>query len=136
MNSGHRPSGPDDVSDKTAIAKATMPTRMSSPRLTHLLGLSVVILAVASLVQASWFSSLTGNLKRAANLSNASSNKRSNISVLPDLYEAGVLEIQSGLDAGHFTSVDLVKVRSLLACSRASYSAEIFEGLPTKDRRS
>ena len=28
---------------------------------------------------------------------------------LPDLYEAGVLELQDGLDAGHFTSVDLVK---------------------------
>lgn len=29
----------------------------------------------------------------------------------PDLYEASVLELQAGLDAGHFTSVDLVKVR-------------------------
>jgi hypothetical protein len=29
---------------------------------------------------------------------------------LPDLYEASVLELQAGLDAGHFTSVDLVKV--------------------------
>ncbi|KIK51132.1 hypothetical protein GYMLUDRAFT_50752 [Collybiopsis luxurians FD-317 M1] len=28
---------------------------------------------------------------------------------LPDLYEAGILELQAGLDAGHFTSVDLVK---------------------------
>ncbi|KAI0077607.1 amidase signature enzyme [Panus rudis PR-1116 ss-1] len=27
----------------------------------------------------------------------------------PDLYEASVLELQAGLDAGHFTSVDLVK---------------------------
>ncbi|KAJ7177615.1 amidase signature enzyme [Mycena filopes] len=29
--------------------------------------------------------------------------------VLPDLYEASVPELQAGLDAGHFTSVDLVK---------------------------
>jgi len=28
----------------------------------------------------------------------------------PDLYEASVLELQQGLDAGHFSSVDLVKV--------------------------
>ncbi|KAJ7215196.1 amidase signature enzyme [Mycena rebaudengoi] len=28
---------------------------------------------------------------------------------LPDLYEASVAELQAGLDAGHFTSVDLVK---------------------------
>jgi len=27
----------------------------------------------------------------------------------PDLYEATVLELQQGLDAGHFSSVDLVK---------------------------
>ncbi|KAF9036317.1 amidase signature enzyme [Panaeolus papilionaceus] len=27
----------------------------------------------------------------------------------PDLYEASVMELQAGLDAGHFTSVDLVK---------------------------
>lgn len=30
---------------------------------------------------------------------------------LPDLYEATIAELQAGLDAGHFTSVDLVKVR-------------------------
>lgn len=30
--------------------------------------------------------------------------------LLPDLYEASILELQSGLDAGHFTSVDLVNV--------------------------
>ena len=28
----------------------------------------------------------------------------------PDLNEASVLELQPGLDAGHFSSVDLVKV--------------------------
>ena len=32
---------------------------------------------------------------------------------LPDLYEASVLELQAGLDAGHFTSVDLIKVSLL-----------------------
>jgi amidase len=31
--------------------------------------------------------------------------------VLPDLYEASVRELQAGLDAGHFSSVHLVKVR-------------------------
>lgn len=30
--------------------------------------------------------------------------------IFPDLYEASVLELQAGLDAGHFSSVDLVKV--------------------------
>ena len=30
--------------------------------------------------------------------------------VFPNLYEASVLELQAGLDAGHFSSVDLVKV--------------------------
>ena len=30
--------------------------------------------------------------------------------VFPDLYEASVLELQAGLDAGTFSSVDLVKV--------------------------
>lgn len=29
---------------------------------------------------------------------------------LPDLYEASVSDLQAGLDAGQFTSVDLVKV--------------------------
>ena len=29
----------------------------------------------------------------------------------PDLYEASIAELQAGLDAEHFTSVDLVKVR-------------------------
>jgi amidase len=32
------------------------------------------------------------------------------VTVFPDLYEASVLELQRGLDAGHFSSVDLVKV--------------------------
>ena len=37
--------------------------------------------------------------------------------VFPDLYEASVLELQAGLDAGHFSSVDLVKVLTdLLFC--------------------
>ena len=34
--------------------------------------------------------------------------------VYPDLYEASVVELQAGLDAGHFSSVDLVKV--ILSC--------------------
>jgi hypothetical protein len=31
----------------------------------------------------------------------------------PDLYEASLAELQDGLDAGHFTSVDLIKVSSI-----------------------
>jgi hypothetical protein len=30
----------------------------------------------------------------------------------PDLYEATIADLQAGLDAGHFTSVDLVTVRT------------------------
>ena len=30
--------------------------------------------------------------------------------IFPDLYEASVQELQHGMDAGHFTGVDLVKV--------------------------
>jgi hypothetical protein len=33
-------------------------------------------------------------------------------STFPDLYESGILELQDGLEKGHFTSVDLVKVNS------------------------
>jgi hypothetical protein len=39
---------------------------------------------------------------------------------LPDLYEASVLELQAGLDAGHFTSVDLVKVNFAAQCYKDS----------------
>ena len=38
-----------------------------------------------------------------------STPERANVT-FPDLYEATVMELQAGLDAGHFTSVDLVKV--------------------------
>ena len=37
---------------------------------------------------------------------------RAATSTFPDLYEASVEELQHGLDAGDFTSVDLVKVIS------------------------
>jgi amidase len=30
--------------------------------------------------------------------------------VFPDLYESGILDLQKGLELGHFMSVDLVKV--------------------------
>jgi amidase len=33
---------------------------------------------------------------------------------LPDLYEVSMAELQHGLEEGHFTSVDLVKVRDQL----------------------
>jgi hypothetical protein len=39
-------------------------------------------------------------------------------SVFPDLYEASVEELQSGLEAGHFTSVDLVKVSTTVPSMR------------------
>ncbi|KAF9463205.1 amidase signature enzyme [Collybia nuda] len=34
---------------------------------------------------------------------------RTKAPIYPDLYEASVLELQTGLDAGHFSSVDLIK---------------------------
>lgn len=34
---------------------------------------------------------------------------------LPDLYEASISELQDGLERGHFTSVDLVRVRYFIA---------------------
>ena len=37
----------------------------------------------------------------------------------PDLYEASVFELQQGLDAGHFSSVDLVKVITILYITSA-----------------
>jgi hypothetical protein len=40
--------------------------------------------------------------------------RRGQAEVFPDLYEASVEELQQGLDAGQFTSVDLVKVRPML----------------------
>ncbi|KAG6822617.1 hypothetical protein H0H92_013160, partial [Tricholoma furcatifolium] len=43
----------------------------------------------------------------------------------PDLYDASVAELQGGLNAGHFTSVDLVKVRP--ARSWKAYFARIKE---------
>lgn len=36
----------------------------------------------------------------------------------PDLYEAGITELQQGLDKGQFTSVDLVKVGLVPTCLR------------------
>ena len=40
------------------------------------------------------------------------SNKSSSVT-FPDLYEASIAELQAGLEKGHFTSVDLVKVSDL-----------------------
>jgi hypothetical protein len=39
------------------------------------------------------------------------------VNEFPDLYEASVEELQRGLEAGSFTSVDLVKVRGAIAYS-------------------
>ena len=53
-----------------------------------------------------------------------STPERANVT-FPDLYEATVMELQAGLDAGHFTSVDLVKVMfSVLRRLRWSYLSE------------
>jgi len=40
------------------------------------------------------------------------SNAQFTTDVFPDLYEASVQDLQHGMDAGHFTSVDLVEVGS------------------------
>ena len=37
-----------------------------------------------------------------------------NAVTFPDLYEASITELQEGLEKGHFTSVDLVKVHHYL----------------------
>jgi len=39
-----------------------------------------------------------------------SSHSYSGTIVFPDLYEASIEELQNGMEAGHFTSVDLVQV--------------------------
>ena len=41
--------------------------------------------------------------------------------MLPDLYEASVTELQMGLDGGRFTSVDLVKVGTIVWQTREKY---------------
>ncbi|KAG8763151.1 hypothetical protein FRC12_008680 [Ceratobasidium sp. 428] len=51
----------------------------------------VVVLSSLLLAGVLWLSSRSGNLE------------------YPDLYEASIVELQTGLDKGHFTSVDLVK---------------------------
>jgi hypothetical protein len=40
-----------------------------------------------------------------------SNSRTSEVNGFPDLYEASVEDLQIGLNAGQFTSVDLVKVR-------------------------
>ncbi|CAA7270086.1 unnamed protein product [Cyclocybe aegerita] len=55
----------------------------------------------------STFLALIACLQLARGLSDTENARTT--SKFPDLYEASVLELQAGLDAGHFTSVDLVK---------------------------
>jgi len=43
-------------------------------------------------------------------LGNAQFTTDHDTDVFPDLYEASIQELQHGMDAGHFTSVDLVEV--------------------------
>jgi len=47
----------------------------------------------------------------------------------PDLYEASVLELQQGLDEGHFSSVDLVKVVAILCTSSHLHLNLVYTGL-------
>ncbi|KAF8883191.1 amidase signature enzyme [Gymnopilus junonius] len=54
-----------------------------------------------------WWSALLALLAFSTGIS--ASTDGSEAVVFPDLYEASVLELQAGLDAGHFSSVDLVK---------------------------
>lgn len=39
-----------------------------------------------------------------------SAHEVSDAVAFPDLYEAGIVELQQGLEQGQFTSVDLIKV--------------------------
>jgi len=45
----------------------------------------------------------------------------------PDLYEASVLELRAGLDAGHFSCVDLVKVCTSLHTFSFHYNDSQFD---------
>ncbi|KAJ7026769.1 amidase signature enzyme [Mycena alexandri] len=60
-----------------------------------------------------WFSLalvlLCAHLSRCFSIANPFGLKAARAAALPDLYEASVPELQAGLDAGQFTSVDLVK---------------------------
>lgn len=65
----------------------------------------VLRMRVAAWLYISWFS-----ISSSFSLPNKRDSESSETS-FPDLYEAGIVEIQSGLEKGLFTSVDLVKVR-------------------------
>lgn len=51
-------------------------------------------------------------------LSDMSTDEAADSVAFPDLYEAGITELQHGLDKGQFTSVDLVKVGPVSVCLR------------------
>ncbi|EMD38861.1 hypothetical protein CERSUDRAFT_112583 [Gelatoporia subvermispora B] len=63
--------------------------------LQRLLSVCILLSVLAQAVSAGWFSPRFSRSRTRA--------------ALPDLYEASVAELQAGLDAGQFTSVDLVK---------------------------
>jgi hypothetical protein len=76
------------------------------PRLTALLAACLALLVA------------TTHLPTGVQAASIESNRRDN--GFPDLYEATFEELQSGLDGGKFTSVDLVKVCTtvcILPCS-------------------
>lgn len=56
-------------------------------------------------------------------------NSRSKPIVFPDLYEASIEELQNGMEAGHFTSVDLVKVSCTCTSISRAKSSEIMKGV-------
>ncbi|KAG9075210.1 hypothetical protein FS749_013144, partial [Ceratobasidium sp. UAMH 11750] len=59
---------------------------------------------------------------------------RSGASVYPDLYEASILQLENGLEEGHFTSVDLVKASlSLQMWHRRVLSGDIWAYLARID---
>jgi len=63
-----------------------------------------------------------------------SSTSRSGTNVFPDLYEATVEELQNGMEAGHFTSVDLVKVGCPQILTNREVSSGIIKGIFFQDQ--
>jgi len=63
-----------------------------------------------------------------------SPNSRSGTIVFPDLYEASVEELQNGMEAGDFTSVDLVKVGCPQILTSREMSSEIMKGIFFQDQ--
>ena len=65
----------------------------------------------------------------------AQSVRATSASAFPDLYEASIAELQDGMEKGHFTSEDLVKV-SLFNCLKQDLAFDQELGILCKDRGS